>query len=102
MTNMEIANTILDQIGGAGRVKAFIGVKQYVAIENGLQVNFKAKAANSANIFQVILDPSDTYTLKFFRARGIDCKPIGRDISGIYCDQLKGIIEEKLGLRLTF
>ena len=102
MTNMEIANEILRQIGGAGRVKAFIGVKQFVAIDNGLQVNFKAKAANGANIFQVILDPSDTYTLKFFRQRGIDCKPVGRELSGIFCDNLKEIIEEKIGLRLTF
>jgi len=100
--NMEIGREILRQLGGSGRLKAMIGVKDMFAIDNGLQFSFRAKAKNKANMVQIVLAGNDSYTVAFYRLRGITLVKCGQFKSGVYCDVLKPVIENELGLRLSF
>ena len=100
---MDVANTILRQLGGAGRLTAMIGAHSFVGdtAAPSLTFKFRAKAKNKANCLQVILDPDDTYTARWFKiARGaFDWKKIGED-SGLYAEDLIPYVEDKTGLRL--
>ena len=63
--NMQVANTILQQLGG----KHFVvttGAKQLVAIDNGLRFRI-GKNASKANIVRIILRADDTYNLEFWK-----------------------------------
>ncbi|WP_025154757.1 hypothetical protein [Morganella morganii] len=98
--NQDIATTILSQMGG-NRFIAMTGAKHLGFITNGLQFKLPARfAANGINCIQVILDPSDTYTMKFLKIRGLDCKKIA-EIQGLFFDQLQEVFTEKTGLNTS-
>ncbi|HAT5579011.1 TPA: hypothetical protein SMT61_003561 [Proteus mirabilis] len=95
--NQEIATTILSQMGG-NRFIVMTGAKYFVAIENGLQFKLPARfAINGINCVQVILDPSDTYTMRFLKIHGVNSKEIEK-VEGLFFDQLQIIFTEKTGL----
>ena len=48
----------------------------------------------------ITLDPSDTYTVAFWRVRGPSCKEI-ESLSFVYADQLRAVVEKRTGLRLS-
>ena len=97
MSNMEIANIILSQLGGR-QFTSMTGAKDLVAIARGLQFKLpRGLARNSITAVRVVLEPSDTYTVKFFNVRG-------RELSSFddtYCDQLRGLFEDVTGLRTS-
>jgi len=101
MSNIEIANTIIDQLGGKGRLCAMLNVKAFLAVESGLSFQFTNRAGKP-NSVTIKLNPRDEYDVKFHRiARGgLSVKPMG-DIGGVYAEDLKRIIEEKTGLYLS-
>jgi hypothetical protein len=39
-TNLDVANTILAQLGGAGRLRAMLGTKQFVGHKDALSFRF--------------------------------------------------------------
>ena len=81
MTDPTIAKTIIEQMGGAGKIRAMVGVKTFVVSEDG--VSFQFKGSRKMNCVKITLDPSDTYTMTLYVAI-----PSGRGIrSGInpYC-----------------
>lgn len=102
---MAVARTIVAQIGG-NRALAMIGAHQVLAIEIGVRIKFHAKAKEingvRPNIIEIHLDPSDTYTLKFFRAElaSVNCTEL-KVITNLYNNQLKPIIEEETCLYLS-
>jgi hypothetical protein len=51
----------------------------------------------SFNKVRVILEPSDTYKVQFFKVRGVNCKAVA-EYEGIYVDSLHGLIEKETGL----
>ena len=64
MSNTDIADTILAQLGGMGVLGMMLGAKQFVALESGVQFRFAAKGLRGINTCVVKLDPSDTYTVE--------------------------------------
>ncbi|MEX9892487.1 hypothetical protein AB7W78_18900 [Providencia rettgeri] len=95
--NQEIANTILIQMGG-NRFIAMTGAKYFAVIENGLQFKLPNRFANKGiNCVQIILDPSDTYTMKFLKISGVNVREI-EVIEGLFFDQLQLIFTEQTGL----
>ena len=105
-----IANTIVQQLGTA--CLALLGAHHFVDLEDGLQ--FSIQGCDTINMVQIILDHCDTYTVKFWKLT-IKVTPLDGDLgfretkcqqvfsySGIYCDMLHDIIEEKTGLRTRF
>lgn len=97
--NLFVANEILRQLGGAGRVSTMIGVKAFVGTENSLSFRFKARALQAINTVRVTLDPSDTYTVQFLRSNKNGVKLVS-ERSDVYCDDLIELVEKTTGLYL--
>ena len=100
MTNDRVARTILQQLGGMGKLKAMIGATNFVYDENSLK--FKLKSCRKANIIQITLNALDTYDIKFFKynSRSCECKEV-KQFNDYYADMVRGIIEEFTGLYLS-
>ena len=99
-SDLTVANTILSQMGGTGRLSAMIGAHSFVGDENSVSFRFKARARNGANAFHVTLDPSDTYTIKFLKIRKLEVKTV-KELDDVYAEDLKRIFEDETGLRLS-
>ncbi|MGF1673166.1 MAG: hypothetical protein ACFCUV_05680 [Rivularia sp. (in: cyanobacteria)] len=98
--NQQIAGTILQQLGGKGKLSLMIGAWNINVENNG--VSFRFKGSQIANYLKIVLDPSDTYNLEFVQinsAKGI-CEEKEK-YSMIYCDQLINTFEEYTGLYLS-
>ncbi len=95
---MSVADTILKQMGGTGRITAMTGAHSFVAMEGG--VKFKFRGSTKANLVTVRLTPRDTYTVEFFKARGIAASPIAI-VEDVYADQLRRVFEQFTGLYLS-
>jgi hypothetical protein len=88
--NMQVANTILDQLGG-GRFAAMTGAKCFAAIESGVRFKLPAKAGwirDGINMVTVRLTPSDTYTVEYGRLWGTKYTVIATS-ENVYCDTLQ-------------
>jgi len=88
-------------MGGGRRLKAMIGAYDFLGSEKDreLQFKWKAKARNGANAITISLDPSDTYTLKFWKIRAGKVTKI-EEMEGVYDDMLRSIFEDRTGLYL--
>ena len=91
----QIAQTILEQLGN-GRFITMTGAKQFHHGENFLQ--FKIGRNNTrCNFVKIALEPSDTYTVKFYYMSIKDFKEL-KSYSDVYCDNLQEIFTEYTGL----
>lgn len=99
-TNLQVAETIRQQLGGA-RFAVMTGAKNFVAGENMLLFSVGRGAKAGINKVRVTLDPSDTYTVEFFRIRGVNVKTIAKH-SDIYCDQLQDVFTSETGFYTRF
>jgi len=98
--NLEVATTILEQLGGAGRLSAMLGAHSFVGGDDCLVFQFKARAARSINRVMVKLDPSDTYSVSFYKGRGVNVAKVS-ECSDVYVDALRSTIESITGLHLS-
>jgi len=104
MSNLTIANTILNQIGGTRRLNVMTGAKDFMAIENGVQFRI-GKNSKSVNIVRVVLNALDLYDVEFGQIRkvkGIPTYIVRSSVNDIYNDMLKGAIENGTGMYLSF
>lgn len=94
---MNVAETILSQLGGR-RFAVMTGAKQFVGGDRLLQFGLPARAAKAGiNKVRVTLDPSDTYSLAFYKVRGMDVQPVD-ERSGVYADDLRRVFRDVTGL----
>lgn len=101
--SLEIANTILQQLGG-GRFVGMTGAKALTACDNGLRLKLPGNMTRERiNWMEVRLEPSDTYTVTFASER----RPRGKawaerkvlhTFQDVYCDQLRDLFEQVTGL----
>jgi len=111
----EIATTIINQMGGAGKLKSMIGVKMFVVLEEG-GVKFNFKMNPKINKCEIKLNDMDLYDMKFYKSykitgneksiEAMDQKiaksnVIIKSIDGLYNDTLKNVFESTTGLRLS-
>lgn len=96
MSNMEVAKTILAQLGG-GRLRAMTGARDFTAVENGLRFRVPMRTKNGANVVEVKLTPADLYDVEFWSVRGTSVKLKGKD-AGVYADELEDLFSERTGL----
>lgn len=100
MTNREIAQTILQQLGGP-RIAIMIGAKGkrgFLAIENGLQFGFGSN--NQMNTCRIVLNSKDLYDVEFWKI-GKTAKKV-REFNDVYDEMLVEIFESTTGLYLHF
>ena len=100
MSNNTIAKTILQQMGGTGRICAMTGAKRFVDHGDGVSFRFPNKAAGRPNHVKITLNGSDLYDVRFIRIRGTNFKTT-QELSGVYCDMLKELFETQTGLYLS-
>jgi hypothetical protein len=110
--NIEIANTILAQLGGR-RAVAMLGATRpgdLAAAERELVLRFRG--SRKANILKIRLDADDTYTLrlvKYTNGRWSDKRgeftptreKLVFEASGLYVENLRPVIETETGLFLS-
>jgi len=104
---IQTAETIFQQLGGKGRLTAFVAAKNF-AFRNRpeteqVEAQFKFKACNGRNTCKVIYNRCpDTYTVEFWNVRGVKtCKKVS-SFDNIYCDQLVELFENETKLYLHF
>lgn len=95
---MQLANTILNQLGGAGKLKMFTGARNFIALENG--VSFRI-GNRKTNYVKIVLNSTDTYDVTFALLRGGKLVNV-REFEGIYNDGLKELFERETGMYLSF
>lgn len=95
-TDMSIANEIARQIGR--RAFVMMGTTDKYGESNALIFNIKGSKWKK---IKVRLDPSDTYTVIFYRQkRAPSFEIVSHEVNDIYCDQLHDVIERETGLYL--
>jgi len=99
MADMQIAKTILEQLGG-NQFLAMTGAKNLTSGENFLSFRLPMKTRDGANYWKIKLMPSDTYDIETMSVRGLKVTPKTQKYN-IYNDQLRGIFEDITGLRTS-
>lgn len=95
MTDMTVANTILEQLGGR-RMLMMTGASQLVGGAAMIMFKIGTGAKNKINKVRVTLDAFDTYTFEFFYIRGVNVKTVAKH-EGIYADMLQDIFTKETG-----
>ena len=101
--SLQVARTILEQLGGEKVLSVMIGAHSFTADGNGLVFKFKAKARCGIKAIKVTLDPSDTYTVEFYSQKGapsfaVKCEARYTDTMS---EDLVSLVEEATGLVLS-
>lgn len=100
--NKYVAQTIVSQLGGSGRLKVMIGAKNFTCYqteEGNPYLSFRFGACRKWNTVRIELTPSDLYRVTFYRI-GKAVKE-SDPIDNIYAEQLKDVIENETGLYLS-
>ncbi len=93
----EIANTIIEQMGGFGRLQAMTNASGFSSLTGSdLGISFHFKGSRKANICQITLLPSDTYKFELFKfsRKTLDC-PVIYEVEGVYDYMLRQIFEKR-------
>jgi hypothetical protein len=94
-----VAERILEQMGGAGVLRAMTGAKVLIASPRGL--TFRFRGSRRFNCCGITLQPDDTYTMVLHKLGR--CCEIRRElqVDDIYADQLRLMFTAHTGLALT-
>lgn len=90
-----VAKTILEQVGG----KALFMMGAYCVLYTQNGVQFRIQGSKKASLIEIVLESSDTYTVRFYKGRA-EPKMI-KEVSDVYCDSLHSTIESVTGLYLS-
>ena len=93
---MQVAKTILEQLGGAGRLQVMTGAYNFVAYPNGVSFKFKNR---KVNYVKITLNGMDLYDVEFLKLTVNSQKKVA-EFEDIYFDQLIDIFEETTGMYL--
>ena len=94
--NAEVAKTTIQQLGGANKLKAMIGAKNFGADNN--TVSFQFPRCNGFRAVRITLNVMDTYDIQFLGGNNFR---VLKEFNGIYNDGLIDLFEDTTGLRLS-
>ena len=103
----QIAQTILSQLGGSGRLKAFTGAHTFLSLPEtdeqlgGLSFRIKNQASGASNQIKVSLNGKDLYDVEFGRVWGPKYT-VKSEHTDVYADQLVSLFEKETGMYLSF
>src|SRR3954466_9802615 len=104
MSYIDVANTILEQLGGQARLKMMIGASNFIARNEGLGgLSFRLPATlprPRMNMIKIMLNARDLYDIEFLdiRANAKNGFRMVAEAKDIYNDQLREVIERNTGL----
>jgi hypothetical protein len=90
----EIAKTILQQLGGSGKLNAMTGAYNFIDRGNGLSFKIKNQRAN---YIKITLNGKDLYDVEVGRIRGNTYKVV-KSGNDLYFDELIPFLEEATGM----
>ncbi len=96
MTDMTVAQTILNQLGG-NKFRVMTGAKNLGASSNSLSMTLPRGAKHGINRVQITLNGTDTYDVRYMNQRGFDLIEV-KESKGIYVDMLTSDFENVTGL----
>ncbi len=96
-----IAQEIIRQMGGAGRIAMFTGAKRFLAHNNGVSFRFPNRSVGRPNFVKITLNGRDLYDVEFIRIYGEKITPI-EEKTNLYSDMLVRAFEDATGLFLSF
>lgn len=100
-TTKEIANEILNQLGG-NQFIAMTGSKNFGFYEGTPALSMHlTKNKLKAKYLTITLNSMDTYDVEFSTVNKSLEKTILNKTEGVYCDQLRGLFERLTGLRTS-
>jgi hypothetical protein len=94
--DLEIAKTILQQLGGQGRLVVMTGAYNFVALRNGVAFKLKSR---KANYVKITLNGKDLYDVEFQKIFGTKSKIVAEH-NDVYFDQLIPIVEKETEMYL--
>jgi hypothetical protein len=94
--DIQIAKTILMQMGGSNRLQMFTGAYNFVAVPYGVSFRIKNR---KVNYVKIVLNAMDTYDVEFGLIRGANYKVV-KELNGIYNDQLVEVFTRYTGMVL--
>lgn len=98
MTNRDIANTILEQLGG-NRFRAMTGAKSFSAGERSLAFRLSSRLTrDKIACVRITLGASDTYAVEFLAIRGLKVVVVDMRVD-VFCDQLQDVFTQVTGLQ---
>lgn len=92
----QIAATIQAQLGG-NKFVAMTGAHSFMATEVGLNFRIGRGAKSGINLVTIKLEPTDLYSIEFFRVRGFSVKSIAKR-EMVYADQLQSVFTSETGM----
>lgn len=99
MNTQEIANTILQQLGG-NKFKVMTGAHNFLygTDKSGNPfLQFKIKGCRRVSWCKITLTPQDLYDMEFSKLYNLDVKTVDKK-EGLYCDMLQDIFTSVTGL----
>jgi hypothetical protein len=99
MSNLQVAKTILEQLGG-NKFIVMTGARNFWADGNALCLKLPSTphfVKNGINYVRITLTTMDDYTVEFKKVRGMTVKEVSKH-EGIYCDMLQELFQEQTGL----
>lgn len=98
--DLTVANTILAQLGGAGRLTAMLGANTFSGSEKALTFRITTQNKHKIKLIKVQLEPSDTYRVELWSVKG-HVPTLVKSMDHIYGDGLVRAIEQETGLYLS-
>ena len=97
-----VGQTIVQQLGGAGILRMFIGLKGLVMEDLGTTLVFPLpKHKGAVNRVRITLNGKDLYDMEFIRFRAGKAKVISTS-NDVFAEDLRSRFEEGTGLYIRF
>lgn len=96
--SMDIARTILQQMGGRARLEAFTGAYNFAVGDGSVMFRIKNRGVN---FVKVKLNGKDLYDVTFGRVSGTNFKVV-EQLDDVYAEDLIDIFEKSTGMYLRF
>ena len=103
MTDMTVAKTILEQLGG-NRFKMMTGAHTFTGLPNGLSFRLPGGGGfckNGVNFVRIILNAEDTYDIEFVKLRGVKFY-VKAERKSIYAEDLRQVFTRETGIETNF
>lgn len=99
-TDMTVANTILEQLGGR-RFIMMTGAKKFIGTANSLIFRVPGRTSDGCNKVVVTLTAMDDYTIETFFIRAPQTHRACSTRDGVYCDNLQAVFSSITGLAVS-
>jgi len=98
MSDLTVANTILDQMGGTGKLVAMIGARLFTGSDNAVSFMFPRAPRQAINRVRIELLPDDSgYKVTFYKGKRADVVMTFETIP----ENLRETFEYHTGLRIS-